>query len=128
MVSASQQSGKESLARGEHSRAGRRRVPGAGAGPPTSDVRERPVRVLHVITGLGTGGAETQLQLLLRHSRYEADVVTLHNPGAVAGQLRDDGVRVVDVGMRGNRDLRALAVLFRLIRSRGYDVVHTHLY
>jgi glycosyltransferase involved in cell wall biosynthesis len=86
------------------------------------------MRVLHVITGLGTGGAETQLRLLVQRSRHDADVVTLYNSGAVARQLRSDGVRVTDIGMRSNRDLRALGTLLGVVRAGRYDVVHTHLY
>ncbi|MFJ8229565.1 glycosyltransferase [Streptomyces sp. NPDC094448] len=85
-------------------------------------------RVLQVITGLGTGGAEQQLRLLLRHLPYACDVVTLTNPGPVADGLRADGIAVTDLGMRGNRDLAALPRLVRLIRDGGYDLVHTHLY
>jgi glycosyltransferase involved in cell wall biosynthesis len=87
-----------------------------------------PARTLHVITGLGVGGAEQQLRLMLRHLPRECDVVTLTNPGAVADGIRSDGVRVHDLGMRGNRDLTALPRLARLIRGGGYDLVHTHLY
>ena len=86
------------------------------------------MKVLHVITGLGTGGAETQLRSLLQHTRHEADVVCLYNPGAVATALRADGVHVVDLGMRSNRDLTAVLRLARLVRAGGYDAVHTHLY
>jgi glycosyltransferase involved in cell wall biosynthesis len=86
------------------------------------------VRVLHVITGLGTGGAETQLRILLQHTRHDADVVSLHNPGAVAEQLRLDGVQVTDVRMSSNRDARGLARLLGVMRAGRYDVVHTHLY
>ena len=86
------------------------------------------LRVLHVITGLGVGGAEQQLRLLLRHLPADCDVVTLTNPGAVADGLTADGVRVVHLGMGGNRDLAALPRLVRLIRAGGYDLVHTHLY
>ncbi|WP_042402083.1 glycosyltransferase, partial [Streptacidiphilus carbonis] len=88
------------------------------------------MKVLHVITGLGAGGAEQQLRLLLRHlpDRHHSDVVTLENPGTVAQGLRADGVRVVDLGMRGNRDLAALPRLTGLIRHGGYDLVHCHLY
>ncbi|MYS68630.1 glycosyltransferase [Streptomyces sp. SID5473] len=85
-------------------------------------------RVLQVITGLGTGGAEQQLRLLLRHLPYACDVVTLTNPGPVADGLRADGVEVTDLGMCGNRDLAALPRLVRLIRDGGYGLVHTHLY
>ncbi|GHE49147.1 glycosyl transferase [Streptomyces longispororuber] len=86
------------------------------------------MRVLHVITGLGTGGAEQQLRLLLRHLPAACDVVTLTNPGAVARQLTAEGFRVTHLGMSGNRDLTALPRLTKLIRAGRYDVVHTHLY
>ncbi|MFD6908603.1 glycosyltransferase [Streptomyces sp. NPDC060077] len=86
------------------------------------------MRALHIITGLGVGGAEQQLRLLLRHLPVDCDVVTLTNPGAVAEGLGADGVRVVHLGMRGNRDLAALPRLVKVIRSGGYDLVHTHLY
>ncbi|MFF5188214.1 glycosyltransferase [Streptomyces sp. NPDC000345] len=86
------------------------------------------MKVLHIITGLGVGGAEQQLRLLLRHLPVTCDVVTLTNAGAVADGLRADGVRVVDLGMRGNRDPAALPRLVRIIRAGGYDLVHTHLY
>lgn len=86
------------------------------------------MRALHIITGLGVGGAERQLQALLRHLPLSCEVVTLTNPGPVAAQLRADGVPVTDLGMAGNRDLTALPKLVRLIRAGRYDVVHTHLY
>ncbi|MEU6252199.1 glycosyltransferase [Streptomyces sp. NPDC047043] len=86
------------------------------------------MRALHVITGLGVGGAEQQLRLLLRHLPAQCDVVTLTNPGPVAAGLAADGVRVTHLGMTGNRDLGALPRLTRLIRAGGYDLVHTHLY
>ena len=86
------------------------------------------MRALHVITGLGVGGAEQQLRLLLRHLPAQCEVVTLTNPGPVAAGLAADGVRVTHLGMRGNRDLGALPRLTRLIRAGRYDVVHTHLY
>ncbi len=86
------------------------------------------MKALHVITGLGVGGAEQQLRLLLRHLPVHCDVVTLTNPGPVADGLRADGVRVAHLGMRGNRDLGALPALTRLVRRGKYDLVHTHLY
>ncbi|MFG2721159.1 glycosyltransferase [Streptomyces sp. NPDC048416] len=86
------------------------------------------MKVLHVITGLGVGGAEHQLRLLLRHLPYEADVITLTNPGAVARAVVRDGGRVRDLAMAGNRDLTALPRLTGLIAGGRYDIVHTHLY
>jgi glycosyltransferase involved in cell wall biosynthesis len=86
------------------------------------------MRVLHVITGLGTGGAEHQLRLLLRHLPQDCEVATLTNAGTVARAIRADGTPVHDLGMRGNRDLSVLPRLVRLIRDGRFDVVHTHLY
>jgi glycosyltransferase involved in cell wall biosynthesis len=86
------------------------------------------VKVLHVITGLGVGGAELQLRSILQHTRHESDVVTLYNPGPVAEMITGDGGRVRDLGMTCNTELPALLRLARLIRAGAYDVVHTHLY
>jgi glycosyltransferase involved in cell wall biosynthesis len=86
------------------------------------------MKVLHVITGLDAGGAETQLAMLLRHTRHECDVVTLYNPGPIADQIRAGGTTVRDIGMRNNRDLRALPRLRSLIAGGRYDAVHAHLY
>ncbi|MFD0684268.1 glycosyltransferase [Actinomadura fibrosa] len=90
-------------------------------------------RVLHVITGLGHGGAEHQLLLLLRHlpagpAPVACEVATLTEAGPVGGAIRRAGVPVHEIGMRGNRDAAAVPRLVRLIRRGGYDVVHTHLY
>ncbi|WP_405011088.1 glycosyltransferase [Kitasatospora sp. NBC_01539] len=88
------------------------------------------MKVLHVVTGLAAGGAERQLHLLLRHlpDRHACEVAVLTNPGTVADALRADGFAVHDLAMRGNRDLAVLPRLARLVRSRRYDAVHTHLY
>lgn len=86
------------------------------------------MKVLHVITGLAAGGAEFQLRWLLRHTRHDADVVTLYNPGTVAELIEGDGGRVRDLGMKRNTELSAVLRLRDLIRSDRYDVVHVHLY
>jgi glycosyltransferase involved in cell wall biosynthesis len=86
------------------------------------------VKILHVITGLGVGGAELQLKSVLEHTRHDCDVVTLYNPGPVAEMILAAGNRVLDLGMTRNTQLSALPALRRLIRVGGYDVVHSHLY
>jgi glycosyltransferase involved in cell wall biosynthesis len=86
------------------------------------------MKVLHVITGLGVGGAEHQLRSILQHTRHESDVVTLYNPGPVADMIRADGGSVRDLGMTSNTQISALFRLHRLIRVGRYDVVHAHLY
>ncbi|MFI5757581.1 glycosyltransferase [Streptomyces sp. NPDC051569] len=86
------------------------------------------MKVLHIITGLGIGGAEQQLRLMLRQLPTDSDVITLTNPGAVARGIVADGGSVHDLAMRGNRDVGALPRLVKLVRQGRYDLVHTHLY
>jgi glycosyltransferase involved in cell wall biosynthesis len=86
------------------------------------------MKVLHVITGLAAGGAETQLRQLLQHTRHCAEVVTLTNAGSVAAAIRKDGVPVINLNMRSNREPAALLRLAQILGSGQYDVVHTHLY
>ena len=86
------------------------------------------MKVLHVITGLDAGGAEIQLAMLLQHTRHDADVVTLYNPGPVAERIRADGTTVRDIGMQRNTELPALLRLRSIIAAGRYDVVHAHLY
>jgi glycosyltransferase involved in cell wall biosynthesis len=86
------------------------------------------MKVLHVITGLNVGGAELQLRSILQHSRHDAEVITLYNPGPVAEMISRDGRPVRDLGMKRNTEVPALLRLYRLIRDGRYDVVHAHLY
>ncbi|MFJ1705700.1 glycosyltransferase [Kitasatospora sp. NPDC088346] len=88
------------------------------------------MRVLHIITGLASGGAELQLRLLLRNMppEVQSEVLTLENPGLVAQGIERDGVRVTHLGMRGNRDIPALYKISKFIRQGNFDIVHTHLY
>ncbi|WNE95667.1 glycosyltransferase [Streptomyces luomodiensis] len=88
------------------------------------------MRVLHIISRLGAGGAEQQLRLLLRHVPVRCDVIALSGPGATAHGIRADGVPVTHLPLGGGRarQLAAVPRLARMIRSGGYDLVHTHLY
>ncbi|GAA0676337.1 glycosyltransferase [Streptomyces malaysiensis subsp. malaysiensis] len=92
--------------------------------------RSRPMRVLHIISRLGAGGAEQQLRLLLRHLPVRCDVIALSGPGATAHGIRADGIPVTHLPLGGGRERQLAAVprLVRIIRSGGYDLVHTHLY
>ncbi len=81
-----------------------------------------------MITGLGTGGAESQLVDLVRHSRHEHAVVALYDVGAAGERLRSLGTPVFDMRMRSNVDLVALPRLVARIAGQRPDAVHVHLY
>ena len=91
-----------------------------------------PLRILHVITGLGPGGAERQLAALALNSdpaRTTHTIVSLRGGGEWADRLRAGGIEVREIGLI-NKLLAPLALpdLVRLIRSRRADLVQTWLY
>ncbi len=95
-----------------------------------------PIRVLHLITGLGLGGAETWLSRLvprLPRERFDCRVVSLldlsDEHGALAGRLREAGVPVESLGMRrGLPGPGALLRLMVLLRQWKPQVLQTWLY
>lgn len=82
--------------------------------------RPSPLRVLHIITGLRTGGAETMLCKLLEaetSGALDARVLSLEGRGALAPRLEAAGIPVTTLGLRegggGLGALRALLGTFR---------------
>lgn len=90
------------------------------------------MKVMHVITGLNTGGAELMLARLLAHSnadRVASSVVSLTDIGPSGRAMAERGIPVRSLGMaRGVPDPRALASLTRVMRRERPDVVQTWLY
>ncbi len=92
--------------------------------------------VVHLITGLGQGGAETMLAKLVAapgsepgSERVEHAVVSMTGDGALARRIADAGVPVHDLGMRrGVPDLRGAWRLVRLLGRLRPDVLQTWLY
>lgn len=87
----------------------------------------RPLRVVHVITSLTTGGAERQLELLVNRSTSETATIALYAGGPVADSLRAAGQRVEVLGLEGWRRFATPFVLARRLRAYHPDVVQVHL-
>jgi len=90
------------------------------------------MRVLHVITGLGLGGAENMLTSLVLRSAdagMAPEVVSLTQGGENAARIRAAGVPVSDLGMRrGLPDPRAVRTLALAIRAARPDVIQSWMY
>lgn len=90
------------------------------------------MKILHVITGLDVGGAETQLHRVatsMDRASFDSRVVSLIAPGAMGDRLRQDGIRVDSLDMqRGIPSPSGLIKLVKLIRDWRPDVVQTWLY
>lgn len=104
--------------------------PGPGPRRPAIENR-RPLRVLHVIDGLGPGGAERNLvNLLVATDRgaFDHHVVTLYRDDTLASHLRNAGISVFMLGGQGPRAApRILLHLVSVIRRIDPDLVHTQL-
>lgn len=93
---------------------------------------DRRVRVLHVITGLGVGGAEATLAAVaqgLARVRFEQRVVNLSGEGHYCAVLREHGIEVDSLGMTRGLPSWAAWRRFRLVlRAFRPQVLQTWLY
>ena len=96
-----------------------------------ASLSERP-RIMHVITGLDTGGAEkmlTDLAITNHHAGESPLLVSLLPGGARYNNLVQAGVDVKEVGLvRGRPGLRGLLRLVELIRTEKPDIIQSWMY
>jgi glycosyltransferase involved in cell wall biosynthesis len=89
------------------------------------------LRILHVITGLDIGGAESMLSALVTapNQGLEHSVISLKSAGFHAAPLRTAGIRVEELGLTPARpDPSAFGRLSRLIAEIRPDLVQGWLY
>jgi len=87
------------------------------------------LRILHVVPGLGMGGAEANLQRLIQHlpPEFAHDVVDLGNGGPMQAPLEQAGARVISLNLR-RHPLRAITQLRRALSRVRPQVVQGWLY
>lgn len=89
-------------------------------------------RVLHVITGLGVGGAENMLFKLVGSMdpvRTRSAVVSLQDEGRFGASIRRNGIPLFCLGMRpGRPSLTGLLKLRTIIKSFRPDVIQGWMY
>ncbi|HWA74807.1 MAG TPA: glycosyltransferase [Polyangiaceae bacterium] len=92
----------------------------------------KPIPVVHLITGLGVGGAETMLHKLLANidrERFPSSVVSMIEPGPMAPKIAALGVHVESLGLsRGVPDPRAVRSLVRLLRHERPAILQAWMY
>src|SRR5436190_17347212 len=88
--------------------------------------------VVHLITGLETGGAEGMLARLAMRSdqaHFTSLVISMTGHGALGPALMDAGIEVRTLGLhRGLADPRGLMRLVTILRERRPDILQTWLY
>ncbi len=93
-------------------------------------MRNRPPRLLQLITTLDPGGAEHMLLALTERlgGRFDSHVGYFKGGGGLASRFAAIGVPVHALGIRGRADWRCLRRTRRLIRTLRPDVIATHLF
>jgi glycosyltransferase involved in cell wall biosynthesis len=88
--------------------------------------------IVHLITGLETGGAERMLARLVTgidRERHRSIVVSMTGPGVVGPLLESAGIELHTLAMRrGIADLRGIARLATILREVQPDILQTWLY
>jgi glycosyltransferase involved in cell wall biosynthesis len=90
------------------------------------------VTIVHLITGLETGGAERMLVNLatrIDRSRFRSVVISMTGPGTMGPLIEGGGLTLRTLGMRrGLPDPRGLLRLVRILREFQPEVLQTWLY
>lgn len=89
------------------------------------------LRVVHIISGLGQGGAETVLHRLVTAPDRDTEhiVISMGDEGVFGPRLRAAGIVVYTLDMHGaSGTLKGLRRLYTLLQSLAPDVVQTWMY
>jgi len=89
------------------------------------------MRLLHIITGLETGGAERMLLKLappLRDRGFTQEILSLTTKGDLGARFEEAGFPVHAAGLRRGRLLAGLGAVARTLRAFRPDIAQTWLY
>lgn len=88
------------------------------------------LKIIHVITGLNSGGAEHNLFKLCTSDKNNIHiVVSMMGLGDYGKALEDNGITVFCLNMsRKNLDISKAKVLYQIIKSANPDIVQTWMY
>ena len=88
------------------------------------------MKIVHLITGLGLGGAERQLKALVSGKPQESSlqhiVISLKDEGVMGRQLRDEGIQLYCLNL--HKSMVGVGRLYKILRHEKPDVLQTWLY
>ena len=95
-------------------------------------LQKKSIKVVHIITGLGIGGAEMMLYKLLSgmdKEQFEQYVISLTGHGPIGNKIQQLDIPVWALGMRpGLPDARLVAKLVKKLRHKPADITQTWMY
>jgi len=87
--------------------------------------------IIHIITGLGDGGAEGVLYRLIKHSKsnYTHKVISLMDEGKYGNKLEKLNIQVFCIGFkRGKLNFKGVLKLFKILKNNKSDILQTWMY
>lgn len=87
------------------------------------------IKIVHIITGLGSGGAENMLYKLLRYSDkslYYHEVISLLDEGTIGEKIKAEGIKVHSLNLTGKNLIKSLIIAKKICED--VDIVNTWLY
>ncbi|MBN2259276.1 MAG: glycosyltransferase [Clostridiales bacterium] len=87
------------------------------------------IRIVHIITGLGSGGAENMLYKLLKYSdksKYYHEVISLMDEGVIGKRIRDEGVKIHSMNVSKANIFKSILYARRICKD--FDIINTWLY
>jgi len=95
-------------------------------------VPEKKIKIVHLISGLGVGGAERMLVLSARYhdrGRFRLIIISLMSGGEMADDIRTEGVELHELDeRRGRLSIAGFRRLIRLLRSIRPHVLQGHMF
>src|SRR5438045_258002 len=86
-----------------------------------------PIRIVHIITGLSTGGAEIsifKLLSLINRQHFDSVIIALQN-GSLSERIRNLGIPVHEIGIRPNlAGPLKISNVIALVRKLKPDILH----
>jgi glycosyltransferase involved in cell wall biosynthesis len=89
------------------------------------------IRVVHIVSGLIAGGAETMLYRLLANmdsALFESEVISMTDQGQLGGKIQQLGVIVTALGMNRVPSAHKLRTLWSHLRSNPANIIQTWMY
>lgn len=90
---------------------------------------KKPVRVLHVLTGMGGGGAESFIMNMYRHmdrDQIQFDFLLRSDENMYEDELRSYGSRVVQTASFPRHLVQNQRQVRRFLQENPYDIIHVH--
>lgn len=87
------------------------------------------IRVIHIIVGLGSGGAENMLLKVLKYSNYEEyyhEVISLTDIGTLGAEIQERGIKVHCLNLKAKNFFSSIVRVKNICEN--FDIINTWMY